>query len=42
LDEWCQNIIGMTYAEMLQAGYIPGPLFKSEALAAFSGGDRLY
>ncbi|MDR2575986.1 MAG: InlB B-repeat-containing protein [Treponema sp.] len=42
LDEWCQNMAGMTYAQMLEAGYIQGPLYKNEGLSQpFSGSDRL-
>lgn len=42
LDEWCQSKTGMTYAKILEAGYMP-PLYKDEALTnPFSGSDRLF
>jgi len=43
LDEWCQSEEVMTYVQMLEASYIPGPLYKDGALKnPFSGSDRLY
>jgi predicted small secreted protein len=43
LDEWCNQVSGMTYAQLLEAGGIPGPLYKNEALTQpFTGSDRLY
>jgi hypothetical protein len=43
LDAWCQQMNGMTYAQMLEAGAIPGQIYKNEALTQpFNGSDMLY
>jgi len=42
LDEWCLSEVGMTYAQILNAEYIP-TLYKDEVLTQpFNGSDRLY
>ncbi|WP_461256089.1 hypothetical protein [Treponema sp. R80B11-R83G3] len=42
LDEFYQYMEGMTYAQTLESGLLPGQLYKDEALTRpFSGGDRL-
>jgi hypothetical protein len=45
LDDWVRAIMDnedITYAQMLEAGYIPGPLYKDEALTQeFKGSDKL-